>query len=689
MRLFFSELRKLLGNVKILLVIAAAAVINVLFLVVPEFEEYSPSAYNALWDILEEMNPDERTDYVAQRIAASDDSRRFTGSSETEFTDNFYSEQELLQYVYNELSQVEGYSDYLNSIDQSAENMKTLSFFADEDSFNYRNIIKTTEDFSRLSADNVGYGRSKGILLALRFGITDILLFLLIVIFGVKLISSERESGFFPLLQSTANGKIRLAAAKLSAVILSGLLAALLLYGGNFAAGAFLYGFGDTSRAFASVFGYFSCGIQITVMGFFLLFSLVKILLCIAMSALVFAALSVPLNSSVGFAAISVFAAFETVLYFFVPSTSIFSVFRQVNIAAAADTAGLIGKYLNVNLFGMPVSAAMITLITTAVFAVVCAVGGMLLFTKSGEINRSTGVVLLKGNHTNLVLHELYKSLICGKGIIILAVSAAAFVMLQNPIKPQYNSISEYYYYNCLSELSGEYTDEKSLYIDNELMAALSDYSDEGRYKAEALQNLRAHADYLKENNGYFVADKGYELLTGGSEAHTYDRLITAVKSLILVLIVSYSYYVECRFGGDMLLRSSLNGRAKTFAAKLICAAAVSLAILLIFDGSRLYSVLSCYGTENILAPVCSIERLANFKMPIALYLIFTELGRFVGMLLVSASVFAISKVTKSYSLTIILSMIVFVLPPLLSLMGFDFMDYFAITPLLVGNVFI
>ena len=126
MRLFFSELRKLLGNVKILLVIAAAAVINVMFLVVPEFEEYSPSAYNALWDILEEMNPDERTDYVAQRIAASDDSRRFTGSSETEFTDNFYSEQELLQYVYNELSQVEGYSDYLNSIDQSAENMKTL-----------------------------------------------------------------------------------------------------------------------------------------------------------------------------------------------------------------------------------------------------------------------------------------------------------------------------------------------------------------------------------------------------------------------------------------------------------------------------------------------------------------------------------------------------------------------------------
>lgn len=689
MRLFLSELRKLLGNVKILLVIAVAAAINIVFLVVPEFGEYSPSSYNALWDVLDEISPAERTDFVGQRIAEYDDSRWFTGTSDIEFTDNFYSEQELMKYVFNEITQIDCYSDYLNSIDQTAENMKSLSFFADEDSFNYRNIIKTKEDFSCLSADNVSYDRSKGILLAIRFGITDILLFLLIVIFGVKLISSERESGFFPLLRSTANGKSRLAAAKLVSLIVSALLADLMLYGGNFAAGAVLYGFGDTSRAFGSVYGYFSCGMQITVLEFMVLFSLVKLLLCIAMSAMVFAALSLPLTGSIEFMIIGIFAAAESALYFLVPTTSIFSVFRQVNIAAAADTAELIGKYLNVNMFGMPTSAALITLISTTVFAAVCSVCGIFCFTKSGEKNRSVGCVLLQGRHKNLVFHEMYKSFFCGKGIFILIASAIALFMLQKPIKPQYNSISEYYYYNYIFELSGEYTAEKSDYIDNELEQALLDYSDEGRYKAEALEKLRTHADYLKENNGYFVSDKGYELLTGGSEACTYDRLMAAVKTLILILMVSFSYYIECRFGGDMLLRSSLNGRAKTFVAKLICAAVVSLLILLTFDGSRIYNVLSCYGTESIFAPVCSIERLQNIKMPIALYLIYTELGRFVGMLLVSAAVFGFTKLTKSYSLTVILSLIIFVLPPLLSVMEFDFMDYFLITPLLLGNVFV
>lgn len=689
MRLSLSELRKLLGNVKILLVIAAAAVINIVFLVVPEFDKYSPSSYNALWDVLDEITPAKRTEFVEQRIAAYDDSRWFTGSSDAEFADSFYSEQELLKYVFNETTQVDGYSEYLNSINQAAENMKSLSFFADENSFTYRNIIKTKEDFSHLSADNVSSDRSKGVLLATRFGITDILLFLLIVIFGVKLISSERESGFFPLLQSTANGKSELAAAKLVSLIVSALLAALMLYGGNFAAGAVLYGFGDTSRAFGSVYGYFSCGIQITVLDFYVLFSLVKFLLCIAMSAMVFAALSVPLNSSIGFGIIGVFAAAEAALYFLVPSTSIFSVFRQVNIVAAADTAKLIGKYLNINVFGVPISAALITLIPTAVFASVCSVCGIFCFTKSGEKNRSVSRVLLQGRHTNLVFHEMYKSFFCGKGIFILIASEIALVMLQNPIKPQYNSISEYYYYNYISELSGEYTTEKTEYIDKQLELAMLDYSDEGRYKTEALEKLRAHADYLKENNGYFLSDKGYELLTGGSEARTYDRIMTAVKVLILILTVSFSYYIECRFGGNMLLRSSLNGRAKTFAAKLICAAAVSLLILLIFDGSRIYNVLLEYGTENIFAPVYSIERLENFKIQIALYLIYTELGRFVGMLSVSALVFAITRLTKSYSLTVILSLIVFVMPPLLSLIGFDFMDYFLITPLLLGNVFV
>jgi len=58
-------------------------------------------------------------------------------------------------------------------------------------------------------------------------------------------------------------------------------------------------------------------------------------------------------------------------------------------------------------------------------------------------------------------------------------------------------------------------------------------------------------------------------------------------------------------------------------------------------------------------------------------------------MLAMSAAAFAITRFTKNYSLTVILSIIVFAFPPSLSLCGFLFMDYFLATPMLLGNVLV
>lgn len=688
MSLFFSELRKLLGNAKLLLIITAAVVVNVVFLIIPEYVEYSPSSYNALWNRLDELSPSECKVFLAERIAKYDDPRWFTGGAETEFADNFYAEQELLQYVLNEVEQVDGYPDYLISIDQAAKNMKSLSFFSDERSFSYRNIIKTQSDFSKLSADNVRYGGSKGILLAIRFGITDIILLLLSVIFGVKLLFSEREGGFLPLLHSTANGKFSLAAAKLSALMTSTAFAAVPLYGGSIATGWTLYGFGDLSRDISSVCGYFSCGLRITVSEFFVLFLLVKLLFCIAVSAVVFVFMSMPFGSAAGFAVLGGFAAIEIALYFLIPPTSALSALRSVNIIATADAAELIGKYLNVNAFSFPINCIPITVWSTIFFTVVCAITGVIASAFSGEKRRTVGNGLLRGGHTRIILHELYKSFICGKGILILLVSSITLLVLQKPLKPHYTDIVEYYYYSYISEISGEFTNEKMNNISSKLETARNDFSDEGRYKTEALEKLLAHADYLKECDGYFLADKGYEMLTGCDEVYVYDRLMTAIKAMVLILIVGFSYCVEHRFGGDMLLCSSPNGRAATFAAKLFCAAFAAFAVLVIFDGSRIYNVLNVWGIENILAPVCSIERLSKYSMSVLSYLILTELRRLIGLTTMSTVIFCMSRKKLGYSVTVIFSAVIFALPPVLSAVGFEFMDYYGLSPLLIGNVF-
>ena len=73
--------------------------------------------------------------------------------------------------------------------------------------------------------------------------------------------------------------------------------------------------------------------------------------------------------------------------------------------------------------------------------------------------------------------------------------------------------------------------------------------------------------------------------------------------------------------------------------------------------------------------------------MPIILYVILTEAGRFAGMTMTAAAVFFISSRVRNYSSAVILSAVLLVVPLVLSVIGFEFMDYFLFNPLLIGNV--
>ena len=686
--MFLSELRKLIGNVKILLIIAAAMVVNSVFLIIPEFGDYSPAAYNSLWNRLNELPAPERADFISERIADYDDSRWYTGSGGCEFADSFFAEQELLRYVSAEIAQADSYPDYLKGVDASAENMKAMSFFADENGFNYRNIIKTQLEFSGLDAKNIISDKSKGVLMAVRFGVSDILMLFLTLLFAAKLLMTEREKGYFPLIRATDGGRGRLGAAKLFSLLFSEIIAALLLYGSGMGAGAFLYGFGDLSRGVQSVYGFFSCGSAIDVGTFLTEFMLTKLLFCWSFAAAVFMFSALPLGSAAGYTVIFAFIGAQTALYYMIPTTSILAPLRQINLTAAADSAELTGKYLNVNFFGFPVKGAAVTCFAAAIFAVICGTAGILIFSgKAFEKRRCVKKGFLSGSDTSLAVQELYKSFIGGKALFILLAAAITAIALQKPVKPYYGCLSDYIYYSYISELQGEYTEEKAQYINSELEAASLDFTEQGFTKLEALTKLSRHAEYLKENGGLFLRDMGFQMLTGGNSVRVYDRLAAAVKAFVLILLASYSYTSEHRFGAIMLLRASPRGKTRTFFLKLLSMAVCSFLILAVFDGLRVYNILSVWGTELFTAPALSMEHLSGVSMPIILYVILTEAGRFAGMTMTAAAVFFISSRVRNYSSAVILSAVLLVVPLVLSVIGFEFMDYFLFNPLLIGNV--
>ena len=60
MKIFLAELRKLLGSRRIVLAVAAAVVINIALLVIPEYSGNLPAAYNAIWERLDGLPASER-----------------------------------------------------------------------------------------------------------------------------------------------------------------------------------------------------------------------------------------------------------------------------------------------------------------------------------------------------------------------------------------------------------------------------------------------------------------------------------------------------------------------------------------------------------------------------------------------------------------------------------------------------
>jgi len=685
MSLFLWELRKIFSNARMWFVIVAAVIVNVVFLIVTEYGDYSPAEYNALWEEIAELSPNERADYLSEIILPPNEM-----FGENVLSADFYAEQSLYNDVYDEIKQVDNYANYLNSVDEAAENLKVLSFFSDENRYDYRNILKTQKRFSQLSATELKHGKSKGFLLATRFGITDILLLVIVLLIGAKAVSEEREGGLTVLYRPTDKGRFHLAAAKLLAMLAAACTAGLALYGSGFITGGCLYGFGDMGRAIQSVSGLFSCGYHISVAEFLCVLAVVKLLFCAAAASAVYLFMSIPAGSIVGFAATGVFIVLSALTYFLIAPTSYLSFLRQINIIALADSESLVGEYLNINFFENPLNALFVTVATNIIFAFVCSFAGIALNCLfAPERRTSARKSISNGRHTSIAAHEMYKCFISCKGLIVIALCVSAVFILYLPEKPRYESASEYYYYLYIRELEGEVTSEKEAFIRSETASTAMDFSEQGQEKIVALTMLSEHTEYLKQNGGHYVADKGYKMLTGGDSVFVYDRIMAAVKAMIFVLIISGCYCAEYKNDAYMLLLSSPNGRARTFVYKMLPAAVCALSVLVIFDGSRIYNVLNAWGMAQLSAPAESMEQLAGISIPIAAYIVLTELGRFVGMMFAAALIFGLSVKIKKYPVTVILSAVFFVMPPILSVAGFGFMDYFLLNPLLTGNVII
>jgi len=736
MRLYINECVKAFCRRSTIGIFLALTLLNGVLLWVNESSKkdqlYTAAQYRAVYHSIENLNADEAFEKLSAKqkelramemisfgedvsyLYNENDSvdaeallEEYNSKAYLEYCDNIVTEQQLISDVLKEVQSCAEYDSYLDGIDEQARKMTGISLFADPDSFSYKNIAKTPDDFAYLKGSTLTPAPSKGIDLATGFQVTDILAFLMIMTVIVTIVTREKELEQTVLSRTTYNGRMPLGIAKLMTCFTAAFMAVILLYSVNFAAGFLTYGYGDLSRQIQSVFGFNGCDLNISVIQYFGLFLLSKLGVYMLLAALIYLITAVSNSSVKVYAILTIILAAEAVMYYTIPSASYLCPFKYINLVAFTNSHYILGQYLNLNIFGEPFGYKAVFAITLEFLILTFSILSVIAFSKQTVIHsrsKRLTFTLLKGRHASLFLHECYKIFIGGKVLFILIAFGGFVWFSYAPINEKFASADEIYYKQYMLKLEGKLTSEKELFLTDEQAKFDKAQFDMQKELAEgntfaamkyqnilapqyAFERVRSHANYLKTNDGEFVYDSGYKLLTGDETAGNKDATLALTALAMLICTLTYVYSVEYQTGANVLLHTSPRGRRAVFLRKFAIGTIVLTVIYVLTYAPHFYNVLHAYGTQGIEAPALSIEHLSEWDMSILFYLVLISVLRYLGLILSVLLIFFISLKAKSFISSLLIETAVLIVPIVLYLLGIGFFKWVGVTPIVIGNI--
>ena len=360
------------------------------------------------------------------------------------------------------------------------------------------------------------------------------------------------------------------------------------------------------------------------------------------------------------------------------------------------DLGGIFTRYRALNLFGIAVDAlpfyAILLLLTGAFLGTLfCLVGNrqtsfgerirraeQLLLEKTGAVRKKVfdGKRSRCVRRHGLYVFELKKIFVSSKLIllVILLLGTKIYFCIENGAQ---NDPYEREYYRLCTELGGELTDEKSLYITTglaECEAVLSQHEEKKSqvqsglitseqyneylqklYVAEVRQSAflrldeqRRHIESLRDEGkkAEIIFDSGWKTLFGAKP----DLYLYA----LILLLFAGIYTFEYKGGMDRLLPSVKRGGHVLDRTKFLTAATVTAVLCLIFAATDIMFLTRLYPLENLSAPALSVIGIPmSVNTSLLLYATLFELKRMLGFVLLSVIVCLASKFLRKLYLII------------------------------------
>ena len=382
-------------------------------------------------------------------------------------------------YIFTLLNQVEyikSYPAFINQMYSRAEEQSSFSIFSDQNEFSYKNLYKTADDYAHLSNVKLTIGNDLPVTSALKYNISDFFLIALVFLVCIYLFNQERELGLYNLVRSSKNGRFKTICAKFCALFIIAVIITVVFVISNFVISSYLYGRFDLNRMVQSISDFRNCIFKLTVGQFCMLNILGKAAVMIIASsvlALLFVCFS---SSSIMYITGAVILAAEYMLNSFIPTSTVFSYLKYINLFYMLDSYNFWGNYLNLNILSDPVPAYIINIIVFSVIFIVCITAAVTVFTLKSQGKKENYLLVViekfKSNHfkikgsTRVINGEIYKYLILNRiSLVIIAVIVFGIISSTGTIKYPYSTKSDPAYRIYMEYLEGDITSEKEFYI--------------------------------------------------------------------------------------------------------------------------------------------------------------------------------------------------------------------------------
>ncbi|WP_313129080.1 ABC transporter permease subunit [Anaerocolumna sp.] len=604
-------------------------------------------------------------------------------------------------FLIKQLQYIISYPEFINSMEEKAESMQSISVFNKDNTFAYRNIIKTISDFKDLKGISLSLGQAEGVLAVSTFKLTDYFLITLIILSGVFLFSEERESGMLNLVRSTKEGRLALALSKIVTLISVTLVCAILFYSVNFCVAENMFGFGDPGRLIQSMGIFRDAQTPMTLYEYFTFFFILKLLSLIlfaVISGLFFITIS---NTKTTYVCIGIVLTFSFLFYQFIYPSSYINVLKYLNIFAFLDSYNLIANYTNLNIFGYPVSRGVTTIATMIIAGVICLILYLLSFTKNlnqymyldlSFFKKKKKIELKKGS-ANLLTQEIYKNLLSNK-ILFLFILALIIGFSNLNLKEMYFDSKQILYHYYAMQLEGEITDEKNTWMENE-QQRFDNIPNQAQKLAEQMKNHQISKDdyevesmklseFAQQIIGFQPAKKQYEYLVKleeeqGIRGHfistissdylfnnsARDLLTGLIYSVLLILSLGNIFCCEYNKGMINIIRSTRNGRGRLFFFKSMIAYATSFLLMVILYLPFYITLIYRYKLTDWKAPIQSIQQYGGFNINLNMtqFIIILLTLQLLTAFVMTSIMNLLSQILKKQTLTILCGMIVLTVP--------------------------